>query len=73
MDGGVIHVFGVHGLDQAVAIAHLQLLEDVAVLGVELRFGGLVAGVESENEARFREPVLEFAQGFFGDQRRDLA
>lgn len=66
-------MLGIHRFDQAVAIAHLQLLENVAVLGVEQRFGGLVAGIESENEARLREPVLEFAQGFLGNQRRDLA
>lgn len=73
VNGRVIHMFGIHWFDQAVAVALLQLGEDFAVLRVEFRFGGLKAGGEGVDRLRFGKPLGQLAQDFLGDQRRDLA
>ncbi|MNI91922.1 hypothetical protein D3C73_1496460 [compost metagenome] len=62
-------MFGVHRFDQAVAVALLQLGEDLALFRVELGLGGLKAGGEGVHRLCFGKPFGEFAQDFLGDQR----
>lgn len=57
VNGGVVHVLGVDRFDQAVAVALLQLGEDLAVLRHERLFGGFIAGVERQDRFGFDKPV----------------
>ncbi|MNR32369.1 hypothetical protein D3C85_1499490 [compost metagenome] len=51
------------------AVALLQLGEDLALFRVELGLGGLKAGGEGVHRLCFGKPFGEFAQDFLGDQR----